>query len=119
MPRKKKEHLKRRKDGRFCCKYHGIAFYSYESDEEALALRDEYIANEQKGFSRQTVSDYALPWIKRTYPAVRDSTYEKLAIHLQHLIDEIGNKQISEIKPSDIKTVYANRYNGLSNTYIR
>lgn len=119
MPRKKKEHLKRRKDGRFCCKYHGIAFYSYESDEEALALRDEYIANEQKGFSRQTVSDYALPWIKRTYPAVRDSTYEKLAIHLQHLIDEIGNKMISEIKPSDIKTVYANRYNGLSNTYIR
>ena len=119
MPRKKKEHLKRRKDGRFCCKYHGIAFYSYESDEEALALRDEYIANEQKGFSRQTVSDYALPWIKRTYPAVRDSTYEKLAIHLQHLIDEIGNKQISEIKPSDIKSVYANRYNGLSNTYIR
>ena len=119
MPRKKKEHLKRRKDGRFCCKYHGIAFYSYESDEEALALRDEYIANEQKGFSRQTVSDYALPWIKRTYPAVRDSTYEKLAIHLQHLIDEIGNKMISEIKPSDIKSVYANRYNGLSNTYIR
>lgn len=119
MPRKKKEHLKRRKDGRFCCKYHGIAFYSYESDEEALALRDEYIANEQKGFSRQTVSDYALPWIKRTYPAVRDSTYEKLAIHLQHLIDEIGNKRISEIKPSDIKSVYANRYNGLSNTYIR
>lgn len=119
MPRKKKEHLKRRKDGRFCCKYHGIAFYSYESDEEALALRDEYIANEQRGFSRQTVSDYALPWIKRTYPAVRDSTYEKLAIHLQHLIDEIGNKMISEIKPSDIKSVYANRYNGLSNTYIR
>ena len=119
MPRKKKEHLKRRKDGRFCCKYHGIAFYSYESDEEALALRDEYIANEQKGFSRQTVSDYALPWIKRTYPAVMDSTYEKLAIHLQHLIDEIGNKRISEIKPSDLKSVYANRYNGLSNTYIR
>ncbi|MBO7207008.1 MAG: tyrosine-type recombinase/integrase [Kiritimatiellae bacterium] len=65
------------------------------------------------------MSDYALPWIKRTYPAVMDSTYEKLAIHLQHLIDEIGNKRISEIKPSDIKSVYANRYNGLSNTYIR
>lgn len=118
MPRKKKEHLKKRKDGRYCCKYKGIAFYSYVSDEEALSLRDEYIANEQRGFSRQTVSDYALPWIKRSYPAVKDSTYEKLAIHLQHLIDEIGNKQISEIKPSDIKSVYANRYKDLSNSYI-
>ena len=119
MPRKKKEHLKKRKDGRYCCKYKGIAFYSYVSDEEALSIRDEYIANEQRGFSRQTVSDYALPWIKRSYPAVKDSTYEKLAIHLQHLIDEIGNKQISEVKPSDIKSVYANRYKDLSNSYIR
>ena len=118
MPRKKKEHLKKRKDGRYCCKYKGIAFYSYVSDEEALALRDEYIANEQRGFSRQTVSDYALPWIKRSYPAVKDSTYEKLAIHLQHLIDEIGDRLISDIKPSDIKNVYTNRYNGLSNSYI-
>ena len=119
MPRKKKEHLKKRKDGRYCCKYKGIAFYSYVSDEEALSLRDEYIANEHRGFSRQTVSDYALPWIRRSYPAVKDSTYEKLAIHLQHLIDEIGNKQISEIKPSDIKSIYANRYKDLSNSYIR
>ena len=119
MPRKKKEHLKKRKDGRDCCKYKGIAFYSYVSDEEALSLRDEYIANEQRGFSRQTVSDYALPWIKRSYPAVKDSTYEKLAIHLQHLLDEIGNKQLSEVKPSDIKTVYTNQYKDLSNSYIR
>ena len=40
MPRKKKEHLKKRKDGRYCCKYKGIAFYSYVSDEDALALSD-------------------------------------------------------------------------------
>ena len=119
MPRKKKEHLKKRKDGRFCCKYKGIAFYSYVSDEEALSLRDEYIANEQRGFSRQTVFDYALPWIKRTYPAVKDTTYEKLAIHLQHLLDEIGNKRLSEVKPSDMKTVYTNQYKDLSNSYIR
>ena len=118
MPRKKKEHLKKRKDGRYCCKYKGIAFYSYASDEEALALRDEYIANEHRGFSRQTVSDYALPCIKISYPAVKESTYENLAIHLQHLIDEIGDRLISDIKPSDIKNIYTNRYNGLSNSYI-
>lgn len=119
MPRKKKEHLKRRKDGRFCCKYKGIAFYSYESDEEALALRDEYIANESKGFRRQKVSDYALPWLKRTYPSVKDSTYTGLAIHLQHLIDAIGDKQIADVLPSDIKRIYSDHYKTLSNSYIK
>ena len=119
MPRAKKPHLKRRKDGRFCCKYHGIPFYSYESDEEALALRQQYIDEEKKGFKRQKVHEYALPWLKRTYPAVADSTYQGLAIHLQHLIDEIGNKQVSEVIPSNIKDVYAKHYKNLSNSYIR
>ena len=119
MPRKKKEHLKRRKDGRFCCKYHGIAFYSYESEDEALALRDEYIANESKGFQRQTVTEYALPWLKRSFPAVKDSTYTGLAIHLQHLVDIIGDRMISDILPSDIKRIYSEKYNGLSNSYIK
>lgn len=119
MPRKKKEHLKRRKDGRFCCKYHGIAFYSYESEDEALALRDEYIANESKGFQRQTVTEYALPWLKRSFPAVKDSTYTGLAIHLQHLVDVIGDRMISDILPSDIKRIYSEKYNGLSNSYIK
>lgn len=119
MPRKKKEHLKRRKDGRFCCKYHGIAFYSYESEDEALALRDEYIANESKGFQRQTVTEYALPWLKRSFPAVKDSTYTGLAIHLQHLVDVIGDRMISEVLPSDIKRIYSEKYNGLSNSYIK
>lgn len=119
MPRIKKQHLKRRKDGRFCCKYHGIPFYSYESDEEAFALRQQYIDDEKKGFKRQKVHEYALPWLKRTYPAVADSTYQGLAIHLQHLIDEIGEKQVSEVIPSNIKDVYAKHYKNLSNSYIR
>ena len=41
MPRQKKQQLKRRKDGRFCCKYKGIQFMGGSSDE-ALALREEY-----------------------------------------------------------------------------
>ena len=119
MPRQKKPHLKRRKDGRFCCKYHGIPFYSYKSDEEAFALRQQYIDDEKKGFKRQKVHEYALPWLKRTYPAVAESTYTGLAIHLQHLIDEIGEMQVSEVVPSNIKEVYAKHYKNLSNSYIR
>lgn len=118
MPRKKKERLKVRKDGRYKCKWHGIQFYG-STPEEAFAARDEYIQNQEKGFKRQTVSDYALPWLRRSFPEVADSTYTGLAIHLQHLIDEIGDKQISSIVPSDIKDIYSNQYKGCSTSYLK
>ena len=118
MPREKKQHLKKRADGRYRCRYKGIEFYSTDTNE-CLRMRDEYKRNEQAGLVRKaSVSDYALPWLKRTYPAVADSTKTGLAIHLQHLVDSIGNKKISDVKPSDIKQVYADHYKGLSNSYI-
>lgn len=120
MPREKKPHLKKRKDGRFRARYHGKEFYSYISQEDADRQRKEYIALEQAGLvKRATVADYGIPWLKRTFPAVADSTYKGLAIHLQHLIDEIGTKQIVEVVPSNIKDVYANQYKGKSNSYIK
>jgi integrase len=119
MPRQKKPTLKIRKDGRYKCVYHGIQFYG-SSPEEAFALRDEYKRRELAGtLQQQTVTDYALPWLKRTYPGVADSTYTGLAIHLQHLIDRIGSKKLSDVLPSDIKDIYATEYKGLSNSYIR
>ena len=118
MPRKKKETLKRRKDGRYKCKYHDHQFYG-DTPEEAFAARDAYKAQEQAGFSSKVkVSEYALPWLERTYPEVANSTYKGLAIHLQHLIDEIGDRFMSEIVPSDIKQIYSTQYKGRSNTYI-
>lgn len=118
MPREKKPTLKRRKDGRYKCKYHDLQFYG-STPEEAFAAREAYKQQEQKGFVRQTVSDYALPWLSRSFPDVSDSTYTGLAIHLQHLVDQIGNRLISEIVPSDIKKVYSDQYSGLSGSYIR
>ena len=118
MPRKKKERLKVRKDGRYKCKWHGIQFYG-STPEEAFAARDEYIQNQEKGFKRQTVTEYSLPWLRRSFPEVADSTYTGLAIHLQHLIDEIGDKQISSIVPSDIKDIYSNQYKYCSASYLK
>lgn len=118
MPREKKNKI--RKDKRYCRKYHGIAFYSRISDEDAKAKRDEYKQQEQAGFIRQmTVEGYAIPWLKRAYPTGADISYVKLAIHLQHLIDAIGKKKMSEVKPSDIKEIYSGHYKNLSNSYIR
>ena len=118
MGRQKKQHLMPRKDGRYRCKYKGMVFYG-RSEDEALDLRKAYIEREQQGFKRKTVSDYALPWIERAFPNVAESTYTGLAIHLQHLIDEIGEKQIDTVVPSDIKGIYSTQYRNRSNSYIK
>lgn len=120
MPREKKQKLKKRADGRYRCKYKGIEFYSTISSDDVLAQREEYKRNEKAGLIRKaSVSDYAIPWLKRTYPSVSNSTKTGLAIHLQHLIDEIGNKQISGVIPSDIKGVYSRQYANCSNSYLK
>ena len=120
MPREKKITVKKRKDNRYRVRYKGIDFYSYISPEDADRKRKEYKAQEQAGIvKKQTVTDYALPWLKRTFPKVANSTKVGLAIHLQHLIDEIGNKIISSVVPSDIKAVYSSQYQNCSNSYLK
>ena len=118
MGRPKKQHLKRRADGRFRCMYNGIAFYSAISEDDAFKQREEYKQKEALETS-QTVTEYALPWIVRTYPSVSKSTYKGLAIHLQHLIDSIGDMMISDVVPSDIKDVYTKEYKGCSSSYMK
>lgn len=117
MPRQKKP--KKRSDGRYRVRYHGIEFYSTDPDD-VLEKREEYKRSETTGkLARQTVADYALPWLRRSYPSVADSTYTGLAVHLQHLIDVIGGKRIDTVVPSDIKTVYALQYGACSNSYLK
>ena len=119
MPRQKKPQLKRRSDGRYRVRYHGKEFYG-SSPEDACAQRDEYIRLEQAGLVKKaTVADYGIPWLKRSFPTVAKSTYVGLAIHLQHLVDEIGTKQISEVVPSNIKDVYTNQYKDCSASYLK
>ena len=118
MPRGRRPHLKQRADGRYRIKYKGKEFYA-RSEDEAYDLLDDFVASQ--GTTRITdlyVSDYALPWLKRTFPSVKDSTYTGLAIHLQHLTDEIGGMMISEVVPSDIKNIYTNQYKDCSNSYL-
>lgn len=118
MPRQRKNKI--RKDGRYRRRYKGIDFYSSISDDDALAKVEEYKRHESAGLIRQvSVSDYAIPWLKRTFPTVARSTKTGLAIHLQHLIDAIGNKKVSAVVPSDIKGVYASQYKNCSNSYLK
>ena len=121
MPRQKKQHLKKRKDGRYVAFVGRKAFYG-NTEEEALALRDEYRKSLVTGeaYNRTiTVFDYGVKWLKIAYPAVADSTFKGLSTHLQHLVNLYGNEPIREIKPSQIKTVYSSEYKNCSNSYIK
>lgn len=119
MPRQKKPTLKKRKDGRYKCVYNGRQFYGF-TPEEAFAARDAYKAQQAEGFSQYTtVAEYSLPWLKRNYPAVRSVTYSGLAVHLEHLLETVGNFRLSEVVPSNIKQVYTDHYTGLSNSYVK
>ena len=119
MPREKKQHLKKRKDGRYACRYKDQWFYSTDPDE-ALAMREEYKRLEKLQISAvPTVEEYSSSWISRAYPSVAESTKKGLRIHLRKLNDEIGDFLLTDVKPSHIKAVYSSRYLGLSNSYIR
>lgn len=118
MPRAVRQRLVQRADGRYRCKYKGKEFYG-NTEQEALDARKNFLESLSTLSTPSTVIDYAIPWLERTYPTVRASTYNGLATHLQHLVDSIGYKLIPEVTPSDVKQVYSDKYAGLSNTYIR
>lgn len=122
MPRQKKQVLKRRKDGRYACRYKDEWFYSYESSDDALEQREAYIASLKTGEAYRntvTVAEYGVRWLKAAYPSVADSTYTGLAIHLQHLVNQIGKIPIRDVTSLQIREVYANEYANVSNSYIK
>ena len=120
MPRPKKQHLKRRPDGRYACRYKDQWFYGY-TEEEALAAREAYKEAERAGQippSAITVAQYAAKWLPVARAAVSPATYRGLATHLDHFAQIIGDTPISEVTPFQIRTVYATKYLGLSQSYI-
>lgn len=119
MPREKKQRLKKRSDGYYVCRYKDQWFYSQDHDD-ALAQREEYKRLEKQALlSVPTVSEFAEKWIDRAYPSVTATTKTGLKIHLKKLTDSIGERLITDIKPSDIKAIYGEKYLGMSNSYIK
>ena len=112
-----KAKLKRRKDGRFACRYHGQWFYSTISADDAIKQRDDFIRAQKRGF--YFVRDYADAWLTRSRPDVAPSTMTGLRKHLDKLLSVVGELPISDVRPSDIKEVYSTQYSGLSNSYIK
>ena len=119
MPRQKKQTLKKRKDGRYACRYKSQWFYSTDP-EECLKLREEFKEAEKRGrVASYFVRQYALDWLAMTYPNPNPKTLEGVKRHITILCDAIGGLPVSDVKPSDIKGIYATYYKTYSSEYIR
>ena len=119
MPRVKKQHLKKRKDGRYVAFYHGKPFYGY-TEEDALDAREDYKRKEKLGLMGYvTLEEYSRKWLKIAHPTASKATMTGLTIHLNHLLETLGSEFVSDIKPTQIKEIYSTAYKDCSNTYIK
>ena len=119
MPRQKKQVLKKRSDGRYACRYKNQWFYHTDPDE-CLKLRERFKEEEKRGrIMSYFVREYAEKWLERSYPNISPSTKQGLKTHLRMLINAIGDLPVAEVRPSDIKQIYSDKYKGLSNSYIK
>ena len=119
MPRGRRPHLKKRKDGRYCKVYKGQQIMG-SSEDEVYDKFDAIVELEKDGMRKPvTVGEFASEWLPIAFPSVRDSTYRGLATHMQKLVDVIGMEKLNRITPTMIKKVYAEKYLGMSNSYIK
>ena len=116
MPRPKKQHLKRRKDGRFCCKYQGIQFMG-DSEEEALQKREEYKRGLSARPSVYTLGSYVDYWLPINKASVKASTYNAYVSILNKVIEPISNVYLTKLTSDDITEAFA-KLAGMSASYI-
>lgn len=118
MPRQKKQVLKQRKDGRYCCRYNGIQFMGNSSDE-ALALREEYKRHEGHTSYRPglTLGEYAIEWLPIHKAGVKATTYNGYCSILDHILPTIKHIPLDELNTDHIAKVYAS-LTGRSASYI-
>lgn len=120
MPRTKKQRLKQRADGRYCCKYHGIQFMG-NTEDEALKAREEYKRAERDGAlvrrDQQTVGEYAQYWLPIHRASVKPSTFNGYASVLEHSLSPIAKKNLAALTSDDVAECYADLA-GKSASYI-
>lgn len=119
MPRIKRQHLKKQKDGRYFCKYNGRMF-SGVTEEEALEKRECFKRQERLGIrgKPRTVCEYAVTWLPLYKANVSAKCYNDYAKQIEVLIRSIGGKLFTEVSVDDAKRVYQH-YAGYSQSTIK
>lgn len=112
MPRPKKHHLTRRPDGRFCCWYHGKAFYG-RTEEEAYAARDDFKVLEGAPRADMYFSAYAAQWLTAYKSHLTNKAYNKHVRIANKFMSVIGDHLLTEYTQTDIARFYQ-EFNGMS-----
>lgn len=111
--------LKQRSDGYYRAWYKGKQFLG-TTEAEAKAKRDEYKYECEHGIERAepiTLFDFISKWLPVAKANVTRNTYNAYAHIFEILTDICGEKQISAVKPSDIKLAWKQMI-GKSQAYI-
>lgn len=104
MPRRKKQHLTQRPDGRYLCRYKGICFYGYTEDE-ALTARDEY--KKQLSYGKpETFSDYAARWLSAYKGHLIDESYNEHVRTINRFTEAVDDKPMHKYTQTDIAKYY-------------
>lgn len=110
MSRQKRQHLKKRPDGRYVCYYHDKAFYG-KTEQEALEARDSYKAAEKMGVlvreSGYTLGQYAKAWLPVHKAGVKPATLNGYIIALKTNLKPIEDIRLSDLTTDDIARCYA------------
>lgn len=111
--------LKQRNDGYYRAWYKGKQFLG-TTEAEAKAKRDEYKYECEHGIERAepiTLFDFVSKWLPVAKANVTKNTYNAYAHIFEILTDICGEKQISAVRPSDIKAAWKKMI-GKSQAYI-
>jgi len=111
--------LKQRKDGYYRAWYNGKQFLG-KTIAEAEAKRDAYKYECEHGIEQLkpiTLFDFIAQWLPVAKANVTSHTYNHYAYIFEILTDICGEKQISAVKPSDIKKAWQKMI-GKSQSYI-
>lgn len=111
--------LKQRSDGFYRAWYKGKQFLG-KTQQEAEAKRNDYRYECEHGIEQLrkiTCFDFVEKWLPVAKANVTRHTYNHYATIMEMLTDEVGDKVISAITPTDIKRVWK-KFIGKSQSYI-
>lgn len=114
----RRQHLKRRSDGRYACRYRDQWFYG-DTELEALEARELYKKRVKEiPVSKITVGQYAAQWLNLYKHDVSDKCFNDYAKQLDVLVAVIGSKTFDAVTVDDAARVYLH-YEGYSQSTIK
>ena len=118
MSRQKKQHLKRRADGRYCCRWKDKQFMG-RTEDEALQAREAYKRAVLSGLkpSSITFSQYAEKWLKSHKNGISERSRTRYKLHHRNFVESAGDKPLAQYVPSDISQFFQH-YIGKSSSSI-